>query len=176
MSTLFDAAPGFDTPIAVLKHCHDRIRKQLATLDKLVNYLPDRGVDESVQQAAKAVLKYFIKAAPMHHQDEEVDLLPALRATVSGADAELLSELSKTILQHHAQMDQQWKVLQVQLEALEDGSGYDLSPSDVDDFTTLYQAHMQIEETQIAPMALRVLSEAQMKQLGASMQARRGIT
>ncbi|HEV2612422.1 MAG TPA: hemerythrin domain-containing protein, partial [Noviherbaspirillum sp.] len=35
MTDLFDTAPGFDQPIAVLKHCHDRIRKQLATLERL---------------------------------------------------------------------------------------------------------------------------------------------
>ena len=76
MPNLYDTAPAFDEPIAVIRHCHERIRKQLTTLDKLVSYLPDRGVDESVQAAAKAVLKYFNKAAPLHHQDEEVDLLP----------------------------------------------------------------------------------------------------
>jgi pyridoxamine 5'-phosphate oxidase len=63
MPNLYDTAPAFDEPIAVIRHCHERIRKQLTTLDKLVNYLPDRGVDESVQSAAKAVLKYFDKAA-----------------------------------------------------------------------------------------------------------------
>jgi hypothetical protein len=53
MPNLYDTAPAFDEPIAVIRHCHERIRKQLTTLDKLVNYLPDRGVDESVQSAPK---------------------------------------------------------------------------------------------------------------------------
>ncbi|MBR7783136.1 hemerythrin domain-containing protein [Undibacterium luofuense] len=175
MANLYDTAPAFDEPIAVIRHCHERIRKQLTTLDKLVSYLPDRGVDESVQAAAKAVLKYFNKAAPLHHQDEEVDLLPALRATVQGEDAHLLEKATTTILQHHKEMDRLWQTLRAQLEALEDGSGYDLSAADVEDFSALYREHMALEEGQIAPLAMRVLSEQQMRELGASMQERRGI-
>ena len=80
-----------------------------------------------------------------------------------------------TILQHHKEMDRLWQTLRAQLEALEDGSGYDLSAADVEDFSALYREHMALEEGQIAPLAMRVLSEQQMRELGASMQERRGI-
>ena len=176
MPSLFDSAPGFDQPLAVLKHCHDRIRKQLATLDKLLNHLRDHGTDENAQQAAKAVLRYFNKAAPLHHEDEEVDLLPTLQACVSGEEATQLQRLIETILGQHQRMEQFWGILAPQLSAIEDGSGVDLSASDVDDFTALYTEHMQIEENQIAPMAQRLFSAAQMQALGAAMQTRRGIT
>jgi len=176
MNTLFDSAPGFDQPLAVLKHCHDRIRKQLATLDKLVNHLNDIGIDEDAQHAAKAVLRYFKKAAPQHHADEEIDLLPELAATATGADAILLKELTVQILQQHQQMEQLWKVLEVQLQDIEDGEGADLSASDVEEFTALYEEHLQIEESQVAPMASRLFNEEQMKKLGTAMQERRGIT
>ena len=79
-SLLPESAPGFDRPIAVLKHCHDRIRKQLATLEKLLAHLPRHGADEQARQAAAAVMKYFDQAAPLHHADEEQNLLPMLRA------------------------------------------------------------------------------------------------
>lgn len=176
MNSLFDSAPGFDQPLAVLKHCHDRIRKQLATMDKLVSHLNDIGIDENAQQAAKAVLRYFNKAAPLHHEDEEIDLLPELKATVTGTDAELFAQLHAEILQQHQQMAQQWQVLGKQLQAIEDGTGTDLSAADVEDFAALYTSHMQIEEGQIAPMAQRLFSAAQMQKLGAAMQARRGIS
>mgnify|MGYP003704987797 CR=1 FL=1 len=71
--SLFTAAPGFDQPLAVLKHCHDRIRKQLATLDKLLPHLQQYGADQQAQEAAQAVLRYFMQAAPLHHEDEEHD-------------------------------------------------------------------------------------------------------
>ena len=56
-----DTAPGFDQPIAVLKHCHGRIRKQLATLERLLSHLPEHGADEAARQAAGAVLQVFRK-------------------------------------------------------------------------------------------------------------------
>ena len=176
MNNLFDSAPGFDQPLAVLKHCHDRIRKQLATMDKLVVHLNDVGIDENAQQAAKAVLRYFNKAAPLHHEDEEIDLLPELQATATGEDASLLAVLLTDILQQHQQMAAQWKVLGAQLQAIEDGTGTDLSAAEVEDFAALYAKYMQIEEGQIAPMAQRLFSAAQMQKLGAAMQARRGIS
>ena len=70
-SALPDSAPGFDQPIAVLKHCHDRIRKQLATLEKLLQHLPTHGADAQARQAASAVIHYFDMAAQLHHRSEE---------------------------------------------------------------------------------------------------------
>jgi len=47
---LFDTAPDFNQPIAVLKHCHDRIRKQLETLQKLLAHLPVHGADSDARR------------------------------------------------------------------------------------------------------------------------------
>ena len=66
-NSLIDTAPDFGQPIAVLKHCHDRIRKQLNTLQNLLAHLPQHGADEQARQAARAVLKYFNNAAHLHH-------------------------------------------------------------------------------------------------------------
>ena len=101
MDTLFNNAPGFDQPLAVLKHCHDRIRKQLNTLDKLLQHLPTHGADDQAKQAATAVLRYFNEAAPLHHEDEEIDLLPTLEVAALGADAALLQEYLPLILKQH---------------------------------------------------------------------------
>jgi hypothetical protein len=84
---LIDTAPDFNQPIAVLKHCHDRIRKQLETLQKLLAHLPKHGADADAQKAAQAVLKYFNNAAHLHHEDEEQNLVPMLQATARDADA-----------------------------------------------------------------------------------------
>lgn len=176
MDTLFSNAPGFDQPLAVLKHCHDRIRKQLETLDKLLQHLPVHGADKQAGQAAKAVLRYFAIAAPLHHEDEEIDLLPTLEATASGDDALLLQQLLPRILQQHHQMADQWANLEQQLNAISEGASAHLSAQDVAQFKVMYTDHMHTEESQIAPMAKRIFSEAQMTQLGDAMQLRRGIS
>lgn len=175
MDSLFASAPGFDQPLAVLKHCHDRIRKQLATLDKLLQHLPAHGPDQQARQAATAILRYFTEAAPLHHEDEEIDLLPTLESTAQGEDAVLLQELLPIILRQHLQMAQQWKVLEQQLTSIAKGETSGLAEQDVRDFQEIYAGHMLIEETQIAPMAKQIFSDAQMRQFGAAMQKRRGI-
>ncbi|MBC3873922.1 hemerythrin domain-containing protein [Undibacterium flavidum] len=175
MDILFASAPGFDQPLAVLKHCHDRIRKQLATLEKLLPHLQKNGADAEAQKAVLAVLKYFQNAAPLHHDDEEIDLLPELQRTATDADADLLAATLPKILQQHGQMADQWRRLEAQLSRIADGSSAALSSEDVSQFQALYQEHMQIEETQIAPMAMRLFNPAQMHKLGLAMQARRGI-
>ncbi len=172
---LHDTAPDFDQPIAVLKHCHGRIRKQLATLDKLLAHLPEFGADEQARQAARAVLNYFEKAAHLHHDDEEQDLIPMLRAVAQGEDAATLQALAPVILQDHKDMDALWQDLHEQLTAIAEGQSAVLSASAVQRFSQRYLSHMEREEGTMAPMALRLFSPEQMAQLGQAMQRRRGI-
>lgn len=176
MPNLIDAAPGFDEPLAVLKHCHDRIRRQLKTLERMIEHLRDYGADEQVQQAAHSVLRYFQKAAPMHHDDEEQDLLPGLQRVATGEDAQLLQRILPEILQQHQLMADYWLQLEPQLDVLAHQGGSDLNEALVEEFVELYTGHMEIEEQQIAPMARRLFSAEQMAALGAAMQARRGLS
>lgn len=172
---LLAPAPGFDQPIAVLKHCHDKIRKQLATMQNLLNHLPQHGADAAAQQAAQAVQKYFNTAAHLHHADEEIDLLPMLDATATGADLDTVRRLRPEILAQHKQMDEAWHILDVQLDKIANGSATDLSADAVNTFVRMYTAHMETEEGHIAPMAKRLFSPHQMAVLGESMARRRGI-
>jgi pyridoxamine 5'-phosphate oxidase len=172
---LHDTAPDFDQPVAVLKHCHGRIRKQLATLEKLLAHLPEHGADEQARQAAASVLKYFDKAAHLHHEDEEQDLIPMLRAVAQGEDAATLQALAPVILQDHKDMDAMWQDLHEQLSLIADGSAATLSSGTVQRFSQRYLSHMEREESTMAPMALRLFSPQQMAQLGQAMQRRRGL-
>ncbi|MGK5002478.1 pyridoxamine 5'-phosphate oxidase [Janthinobacterium sp. LB2P70] len=174
-SPLFDSVPGFDQPIAVLKHCHDKIRKQLTTLQNLLGHLAQHGNTTDAQQAAKAVLQYFNKAAHLHHDDEEQDLMPMLQATATGDDAALLATLVPEILADHQRMDQAWLTLRPELDAIAAGTGTQLPADGVAAYVAAYQAHMSKEEGQLAPMAKRLFSAQQMEQLGTAMQRRRGI-
>ncbi|MDB5766807.1 MAG: hypothetical protein JWQ61_1621 [Collimonas fungivorans] len=178
-NALISTAPDFSQPIAVLKHCHDKIRQQLSTLQNLLDHVPQHGSDAQAQQAAHNVMRYFNQSAPHHHADEEHDLLPMLRATATGEDAELLQKLTPEILAEHQQMDSLWHSLNLQLTQIADGAAVQaaplLSPQDVQQFSNIYSAHMEKEETWIAPMAKRIFNEQQMQQLGAAMQQRRGI-
>lgn len=175
MEALHTTAPDFDQPLAVLKHCHDRIRNQLATLGKMPAYLTQHGADAQAQSAAQAVLRYFRQAAPLHHEDEEMDLLPMLEVVAAGEDAQQLQALLPGILKQHVQMNLLWHGLDKQLQAVADGAAAGLDAAAAREFSELYTLHMEIEETHIATMAKRLFNDGQMKRLGAAMQRRRGI-
>lgn len=174
-SAFFEPAPGFDQPIAVLKHCHDRIRRQIGTMQRLAPHLQKNGANAEAQQAAQAVLRHFSKAAPNHHADEEIDLLPALQATASGEDAAVLRQFLPEILQEHQQMDALWNQLAPALREIAAGQANPLPDSVLTPFADMYLAHMEKEETVIAPMAKRILDAAQIAGIGAAMRIRRGI-
>jgi pyridoxamine 5'-phosphate oxidase len=176
MSTaLFDSAPDFDQPIAVLKHCHDKIRKQLLTMQKLLDHLPEFGTNLDAKQGATAILRYFDEAGPKHHADEEQDLLPMLQSTAIGEDAKHLNALMPEIMLEHQQMEVLWQNLALQLKQVSSGASSALSVDEVEKFVALYTSHMEKEEANIAPMAKRLFSPAQMAQLGLAMRRRRGI-
>lgn len=174
-SAFFEPAPGFDQPIAVLKHCHDRIRRQIGTLQRLVAHLEKHGANPEAQQAANAVLRYFTQAAPNHHADEEIDLLPVLQATATAEDASALQQLLPEILQEHQQMEGLWQQLEPALSAIAAGHCVTLPAAALSRFGDTYLAHMVKEESVIAPMAKRILSPAQIARFGAAMRVRRGI-
>ena len=119
--------------------------------------------------------RYFNQAAPNHHADEEQDLLPMLKTSASGEDADILTEVLPQIMAQHIEMDAAWKSLDGQLQAIESGASAGLSADDVERFAALYGAHMEKEETVIAPMAKRLFSDDQMASLGNAMRARRGV-
>ena len=174
-SSLFDTAPDFDQPVAVLKHCHDRIRKQLRTMQQLSGPAAAEASANEVRQAAAAVLRYFEKAAPQHHEDEEHDLLPMLADTARDADAALLARLAPEVLAEHREMETLWQKLQPQLAAIAAGPAATLDSAAVADLCEHYLRHMDKEEGHIAPMAKRLFSAEQMQRLGNAMRTRRGI-
>lgn len=178
--------PDFSQPIAALKHCHDRIRHELRALDELHAHLVSHGIDEDVRQRTAAIVKYFDKAAPIHHADEEEDLLPLLQKRATGADAALLQLMLPVLMTEHRDMARTWSVLMPRLQAIEAGADAATAPAPHDpallellqltkQFSLLYATHMDTEETHIATMARRLFDAAQMTQLSNAMLARRGL-
>ena len=84
---LLHSAPavGFEQPFEMLEACHDRVRRSLDLLARLIVHVDRHGHDTQSRSAARDVLRYFDLAAPHHHEDEERHVFPRLLA--SGDDA-----------------------------------------------------------------------------------------
>lgn len=174
--------PGFHSPAAsteapleMISACHGRVLHQCETLQRLVGHLSVNGSDASAQQAAKAVLRYFDTAARDHHADEEDDLFPALREAMAGSDALCIQALTDGLRAEHRVLESLWQRLREPLTQIASGYAAALPISAVEDFVSSYSAHIDKEETELLPLATRLLSDADISDLGSAMRLRRGI-
>ena len=166
----FHAAPGFDDPIGVLRACHRRMERQLATLSRLCRHLPEHHADDEARTAAAAIMRYFDTAAANHHAEEEATLLPRLRAARPD-----LAELCDQIERDHAVLGDRWFRLRPRLAAVAVGrSGY-LSIREVDAFCAGYRAHIAGEEAGLLSHAQSALDESMLAEIGEEMAARRNL-
>lgn len=171
--SLIPASPGFETPLEMLEACHERLQAQLATLARLAAWLPEHGPDKQAQQAAANVMRYFDIAAVKHHQDEEDDLFPVLRARADEARRAELGALIDWILADHQRLFAAWARMRARLERIAAGEKADLTPADVEAFADAYRRHIQREEGELLPMARNLLSEQDVAALSGTMTARR---
>jgi hemerythrin-like domain-containing protein len=161
-------APGFDDPLGLLAACHGRIRDRLRTLARLQRHLPEHGHDQDACAAARGLLKYFDEAAPNHHADEERSLFPRLAARSSDA-AELLDQLA---LEHDA-LEAHWRRLRPLLAAIVAGQRANLSPRQVRELRSAYEAHIQREDDLLLPLAVDLLDPEDLEAIGREMAERR---
>jgi hemerythrin-like domain-containing protein len=170
------AAPsaGFDAPLDMLHACHDRVRRSLDLLRKVCERVQDRHIDEAVHSAAADVLRYFDKAAPHHHEDEEQHIFPrVLSATQDAAVRNAVLQLQAD----HQAMEALWARLRTPLAALASGYPEGFGASQIDlahRFCDLYDAHARTEERLVFPIARELLGDEDLLKIGEEMAGRRG--
>lgn len=178
-------APGgsYAQPFELLGACHERVQRSLDLLERLLAHLQERqACDLAARSAARDVLRYFDVAAPLHHQDEELHVFPALEA---GGDAGLKQACAELRAQH-GQIAAAWQALRRplhELAAMPDGplDGpldshllQDLTPA-VAEFVRLHDAHLRCEDGLVFPAAAALLAEPAQAEMGREMAARRGL-
>ena len=166
-------AVGFEQPFEMLEACHGRVQRSLALLQKLLAYVQTTGHDQQTQSAAKDVLRYFDLAAPLHHDDEELNIFPVVLA---GGGANAISAV-ETLLRDHQAMHALWQRLREVLVAWsQPGATAPASESMqalVADFVAGYASHIRTEEDLVYPQARALMSPGQIAEIGQQMRARR---
>ena len=170
----FDSpAVGFEHPFEMLEACHDRVRRSLALLDRLVEHVGTHGHDAQSRSAAADVLRYFDLAAPLHHEDEERHVFPRLEHCGDAA----LEAATASLRIDHARMEALWAGLRVALQAWAlPGATHDvgmLPRQHAREFGSVYAMHLRVEETLVFPAARARMDAGRLARMSADMQARR---
>ncbi|MFN2348559.1 MAG: hemerythrin domain-containing protein [Thioalkalivibrio sp.] len=167
-------APGFDDPLALLRACHSRIQERLDTLERLPGHLSRVGADPEARHAAERILDYFDRAAPHHHADEDSDLFPLLLAGHGrpGWDNRLPRWLER-LAGEHPKLEAGWARLRPALQAVAEGDSG--ARPRATEWIAATRDHLALEEENVLPLALRLLSPEELHQLGAAMAKRRKV-
>jgi hemerythrin-like domain-containing protein len=121
------------------------------------------------------VIRYFDTAARDHHSDEEDDLFPALLESMAGSDALCIQALTDGLRAEHRVLETIWQKLRKPLTQIAAGHAAALAVAEVQAFVEAYSAHIDKEETELLPLATRLLSDLDISLLGSAMRLRRGI-
>lgn len=163
--------PGssYAAPFELLSACHERVARSLALLARLLEHLETRGeADALARDAAADVRRYFGVAAPLHHQDEELHVFPALETAPDGA------ALCAGLRRQHREMEALWAQLDPALAAL-DSAALPRLRQLAEAFIALYRGHLAAEDELVFPAARQQLPDAAQAAMGIEMAARRGL-
>jgi len=179
-ASVLHAAPsvGFDEPFEMLHACHQRVERMLTLMERLAAHVVQHGPDEQARSAAADVIRYFDQAAPHHHKDEELHVLPVLRHG-SAAQRALAARLED----EHRRMEAAWPMLRQDLLQLGAGELPDVWPTDPLSpipaawraFVDLYRDHVEAEELEAYPACREAMCGETAAAMGEEMARRRGV-
>ncbi|MBI5335768.1 MAG: hemerythrin domain-containing protein [Burkholderiales bacterium] len=178
-------AAGYDQPFEMLEACHERVERSLGLLQRLLAHLQARGfvADEQARDAARDVMRYFDRAAPEHHADEERHVFPLARTLREPAVDAAIDRLQ----QDHLVFHERWLRVREGLTQIAQATDRPaLGPHEAESFAQQaaafahgYPAHMAAEHDTVFPAAQRALAAQasaprRLREMGDEMAGRRG--
>lgn len=162
-----DKSATWDEPIEMLYACHGKVKRFCGQLARLPEYVAQHGCDDVVRESVARILTYFNQAAPLHHDDEECDFFPLL-----AEHAPQSHEWIATLAAEHDVLEQHWRILAAELNAVLSGDVAALRDESVANFTQSYAQHIELEEP-LFEMGKRCIPENKLREIGKIMAQRR---
>lgn len=172
-----EPGPDFSDPLGLLRACHGRVERFAELALTIADELDGEPPGEAVSRTAGRVLRYFDEAAPLHHADEENDLLPRLRKRLPAEEAARLTPLLDALAAEHAALAEHWAVLRPLLTELHEGRAVDPTAyrAAARPFRDAELDHLTRENERILPAAETHLRTDDLAAMGAAMARRRGV-
>lgn len=166
-----DPGSSYAAPFDLLAACHERIARSLTLLERLVVHVDTNGIDAAAASAATDVMRYFDIAAPLHHEDEERHVFPALAGDAA------LAPVCARLSAEHRDIAAQWARLRPLLDDAAAAGEVDAEAlrREAAAFAALHDAHLRTEDELVFPRAAQDLTPAVQASMGTEMAARRGL-
>ncbi|MBN8505378.1 MAG: hemerythrin domain-containing protein [Burkholderiales bacterium] len=130
------------------------VLQMLGEMEVLLSLLESQGAVPEARRMAREIHGFFEGHARQHHADEERSVFPGLLAS----NDESLRHHVLRLQQDHGWLEEDWRVLAPQLEAVAQGYNWFELPMlrlALPVFRELYEEHIALEESLIYPAAMR---------------------
>lgn len=171
-------SPTFQQPLELLSDCHRRVESFLRALILVAEQACGGELNSQQREALQTALRYFREAAPKHTADEEESLFPRMRELGDAATREALEKIQALESDHKVakvshdaveQLGQRW--LAVGKLSSEETSSL---LKHLRNLQSIYEHHIIVEDTEIFPLAAKVLDPKTLEDVGREMAKRRG--
>jgi hemerythrin-like domain-containing protein len=172
MSHTMHAAPPSQDGFDALDVCHRHIVLALGKLSALIARLAIHGPDREARAMAHDIERFFSTTVRQHHEDEERHVFPAVLAR---GDTEMVDAVAR-LQQDHNWLEEDWMELSPHLAAVAQGQSWydlDLLREGAAVFSALLHEHIALEDSVIYPASRTRVNEAQRREMGREMAARR---
>lgn len=146
---------------------------------KAVASVAGNELTDETRRSLDLSLRYFREAAPKHTADEEISLFPLLRNIDNQELKDALSHLEALEIDHRWAEPLHQLVDELGSEYLNKGR---LAPAEADRFrdavdrlNEMYARHIIVEDTQVFPVAARILTASQKEKIANEMAERRSV-
>ncbi|HET8547661.1 MAG TPA: hemerythrin domain-containing protein [Bryobacteraceae bacterium] len=160
----------FEEPVRLLSDCHRRVEMFLRVL---VNCAERAQPGSPPPSELATALRYFRESAPKHTADEEESLFPRLARVraACGPMRRLEADHADAAPQHDLvdRVGMLWLA-----EGRLDADAFAQFRSAVTDLAAMYHRHIEIEDRELFPLAERVLTADEKREIGREMARRRG--
>ena len=165
---------GSDDPLGMLRDCHRRIENFLRVLCHAAERRHEDALSAEEQTAVESALEYFRTGGKRHTQDEEESLFPRLYGTVDADELKALGDLEQEHSEAnglHADVDRLFRgwIASGTLSVEERNALLTATTR----LKTLYEGHIQVEESVVFPRAAAVLDPDSIAAIGSKFRTRR---
>ncbi|MBV6271816.1 hemerythrin domain-containing protein [Alcaligenaceae bacterium CGII-47] len=163
-----------EAPLREIASKHQDSRAQCMALQALIKHIAIWGADSDAQSKAEDILHHFDVPARECQEVEAQHLFPAIIESMAGSDAVCLRGMTEGLSNMLHALQRRWNAqLRPRLLRIANGESIELSAADVQAFCDEYSAYAECADTELLPMAERLLTDAQIELLDQAMQQHR---